>query len=509
MKQDNKSTLTGQRLEVPERNVEPRLPWRPFPVAALPEPLRTLVRETAQAIGCDPSMIALPALAVCASVIGTTRRVRFKKSWAEACVLWCAVVARSGSIKSAPLDHALAALQRSQSEEFKAYAERLEAYKREKLEYDAALAEWRRNKKDRGEPPEEPEEPTAVRHIVTDCTVEAIAPILASNPRGLLLSRDELSGWLAGFNQYKAGKGGDVASWLEMHRAGPVTVDRKTGVRIIHVPRAAVSVCGTIQPDTLRRQLTPEFFDCGLAARLLLAMPPISKKRWTEADISDRTHKRFADMIGRLLALQHGSDCNGEPVPRDIALLPDAKRLWVAWVNESGDRWADAADDHMAAAIAKIEGYAGRLALVCQLVRDPHSNAVDAETMQAGIALARWFAHEAERVYATWKETPEERERRELVELIERKGGVVTPRVLMRSSRRFLAAEDAELALNELVRAGDGLWEDIGSGDQGGRPTRRFRLADTADVDTTTEFPEENEVVSTSTAASDREVIEL
>jgi len=70
----------------------------------------------------------------------------------------------------------LAPLRRLQDEEFKAYAERLKAHEREKLEHDAALTEWRRPKKDRGEPPEKPEEPKAVRHIVADCTVEAIAP---------------------------------------------------------------------------------------------------------------------------------------------------------------------------------------------------------------------------------------------------------------------------------------------------------------------------------------------
>ena len=60
-------------------------------------------------------------------------------------------------------------------------------------------------------------------------------------PRGLLVARDELAGWLGSFNQYKQGQGGDVAHWLEMHRAGALLVDRKSGDKTtIHVARAAV-----------------------------------------------------------------------------------------------------------------------------------------------------------------------------------------------------------------------------------------------------------------------------
>jgi hypothetical protein len=73
---------------------------------------------------------------------------------------------------------------------------------------------------------------------------------------------------LTGFNQYKPKGGSDAASWLELHRAGTIIVDRKTGIpRTIYVPRAAVSVCGTVQPGTLRRRLTREFFEAGLPAR--------------------------------------------------------------------------------------------------------------------------------------------------------------------------------------------------------------------------------------------------
>src|SRR5205823_1116258 len=78
----------------------------------------------------------------------------------------------------------------------------------------------------------------------------------------------------------------EVPHWLSFHGGRPVRVNRKTGDRkFLYAPRTALSVTGTIQPGTLKRSLTPEFFSCGLAARLLFAMPPRRKKEWSDDDL--------------------------------------------------------------------------------------------------------------------------------------------------------------------------------------------------------------------------------
>ena len=97
--------------------------------------------------------------------------------------------------------------------------------------------EWKKSGRKKGEPPPEPPaEPVAVRYIVSDCTVEALAVLLEQRPRGLLVARDELSGWVNSFDAYKSCRGADVAHWLSMHRAGPLTVDRKE--RAAYYPRS-------------------------------------------------------------------------------------------------------------------------------------------------------------------------------------------------------------------------------------------------------------------------------
>ena len=68
--------------------------------------------------------------------------------------------------------------------------------------WEKDMAAWKRDKNAASDPPEKPDPPQAERFIVSDTTVEALAPILLANPRGLLLARDELAGWIGSFDRY-------------------------------------------------------------------------------------------------------------------------------------------------------------------------------------------------------------------------------------------------------------------------------------------------------------------
>lgn len=68
------------------------------------------------------------------------------------------------------------------------------------LRYERDLNEWKRSKAS-GDPPQKPEEPTADRCWCDDPTVEALAVLLVNQWRGLLMVRDELSGWIGGFDR--------------------------------------------------------------------------------------------------------------------------------------------------------------------------------------------------------------------------------------------------------------------------------------------------------------------
>ena len=462
-------------------------PFRPFPTDLLPYALAKFIKEAAAAIGCAESFIAVPLLVGLATAIGTTRRVRVKWDWGEYPILWAVLVASSGQRKTPAFYAALQPLHDIQRGLIDRHRTGMEEYKRQLVEYKAALAAHTEGGE--GDPPEEPKKPVLKRLIVNDTTIEALAMLLEENPRGLGVHRDELSGWMASHNQYKAGRGSDSSQWLELHRGGLLIVDRKTAERrMIYVPRAAASLCGTIQPGVIGRGYGRDQFENGTVARTLFAMPPNRQREWTDHSIESHTQQRVADVYKALLELDF--DAAGEPfdVPLSAAAQADFKRF----VNEHGAEQARLGDERLEAAWSKLEGYAARIALIVHLVRralnddtaDPH--AVDCESVRVGVALVRWFGHEARRVYADMGLSEEDRQRQHLVELVRRKGGRITPRDLTRNCRRYATVEAAEQALGELVGLKLGTWQHQPPGGKGGRPQKYFVLSlNSADTDET------------------------
>ncbi len=457
----------------PEADVLPAaLRWKRFPVELLPEILQTFVVETANALGCDPAFVAVPVLAVVASAIGTTRAIELKASWREFPIVWAVVVARSGTLKSPAYEKAAEPLHEMEREAAAAHKAAMQQYERE-------LREYKRAAKDGGVVGDPPKAPKRPRHVTADVTIEALALLLEQNPRGLLVARDELSGWIRSFNQYKRGQGSDEASWLQLWQAKALIVDRKTGpYPTIYVPRAAVSIIGTIQPGVLRELLSLGHFESGLMARLLIVEPRVRRKVWSERSPSTATMRHYADLIRELCTLCYVHTERG-PEPVVLAMTAEAKAEWEAWYNRHAVRIHEATDDRLSAALAKIEAYAARFALLLTLARNPLATIVDAEAVRAGCALADWFAHEAMRVYATFAETEDDTGRRKLLDLIQRKGGSITPRELVQSSRDYPTTADAEAALNKLAEAGAGRWEYVSTG---GRQSKRFVLIDTPEA---------------------------
>ncbi len=449
----------------------PPLRWRPFPTHALPPALARYATESAAAIGCDESLVALPLLAAVAAAIGTARRVQLKTSWSEPSVLWDAAVAESGSAKSPAIDAALRFTQAANADAMAEHADALLVHEAAMLTYERELAAWSRSKQD-GPPPKRPVEPKPRRLLASDATVEAVGALLASNPRGVLLARDELSGWFGSHGRYTGARTADSSSWLELHGARPLTIDRKAAGPL-YVARAACSISGTIQPATLRQQATPEALASGLFARFLLAWPPARPRLWTETTVAPATIAAAARVFDALFALDTP---DGEPI--DLPLTPGAREVWVEFFEAHAKRTASASA-HVAAAFSKLEGSAARLALVHALAVDPEACAVDAASMRAGVMLATWFADEAERIYTMLLvASREDAAACDLVDLIRRRGGVITPAELARASRRFNSSAEARDALARLHRMGLGKLTWARPGESGGRPFERFEVAE-------------------------------
>lgn len=459
----------------------------PFPIGSLPTACRNFVLAGAAAQGVDPTFYATPMLAVLAGAIGNSRRVALKGSYSDSSVLWTAVVSPSGSGKTPALRAVLQPL-RDRDRELHEQTER------DQQRYEAELMQWEIAKKAAvaNKAPEAPPKPTPppMRAIlVEDITAEALAERLLDNPRGLVLGVDELAGWFQSFNSYKA-RGNDEQKWLQIYNADVMKVDRKATAgtrRRTLVPRAAVSIAGTIQPEVAGRILNRSMRECGMASRILLAAPEVRPVVWTEDSISDEVTRAYTRVVRTLL------DLTANDPPLVLRLTPEAREVWIKFYNLNGSQCAAAlrvGNQDQNAVLSKIRGAAPRIALALALARSAEDGVaellreISVDAMRAGIEIAEWFAAQAQILYRQW-DIDDAGEPRDLVDLVAslmpRFGGSISPRELQRSTRRFRSAQDARQALQALADAGHGEWKSVTA--KNGQTVRKFNLfADPADA---------------------------
>lgn len=223
-------------------------PFVPFPVAALPPVVGAHVEEQAATLGVDPAGLALSVLPVLHGAVGNSRAVSPKPGWIERPSMWGAVILPSGAMKSQMVRVAVEPVLKLESEAAAEYAVKRDLYEEEMEAYNG-LSKTAKAQAER------PAKPDRQRYRTGDPTAESLVSVLAEIARALLLYRDELSGWLSGMNQYKGGRGSDLANWIEMHAGQSIVIDRKSDERgVLHVEYPNVSVVGTIQgPSSSRR----------------------------------------------------------------------------------------------------------------------------------------------------------------------------------------------------------------------------------------------------------------
>ena len=452
------------------------LEYREPPIDRLPPPLAEYVAKSAEAIGCDPCLVAMPALAACAAAIGDSRVLEVKPGFEVPAVLWTLVAAASGQLKTPAMKAAMLGLESAQ----RAAAEK---HRSALAHYKTALAKW----SEAGSKGAKPEEPKMTHYYTGDATLESLWPILSDNPRGLLQKRDELSGWLGGFGRYSEGKSdGEVSQWLELYDASAVKNDRKSGeTKNIYLPRAPVSATGTIQVPILRNLLSDgdaKHFDNGLAPRFMMTMPPERPRRWSEAVTPPALVKQYDSLIQDLLTLSPTVQAEtGRRDPVRLRWSPDAKRRWVDFYNTNGKEMAAFKSDRLKSAWSKLEGQAARLALVFHCVRQAclpgpeDESRVSLDTLDAALTWIDWLKNETRRIYYTLTHAGEVRQADKLIQFARRCGGRCTAREAARVGAGGRTAEEVETIMRGLVNAGLAEWE-TPEQPKGGRPTRYFRL---------------------------------
>jgi len=443
-------------------------PYVPPPLTLLPATLRKYVEAAAKAINVDVSYVLLPLLGSLGSVIGNTRSILLKPGFIQPPVIWTGIIGRSGQKKSPSIEAGVFAVWLNE------LALRRDN-KQAKDKYDDELADWDNlERKDRlcKQKPVAPIEKTC---WMDNLTPEKLADNLEANSHGVLVRKDELSHWLASFDQYHSVKGSDVSLWLSLHTGVSFAFDRRTDHRSYRIPNPRVCITGGIQPQVLKRALTVDFFERGLPARFLFAAPPARQDKWSEAVVPECLSTAVLELFNELWLLQPEHDEYGNQKPILLTLEPDARAAYVAYYNECGAA-SMGGDERAEAAWNKLSGYAARLALVIQLAANPHATTITGEVMRGACDLARWFGNENVRIYASFSETTEQREQRQLVEFIQSRGGLASVRDVTHYCWAFKGQTDkVEAMFNALVKEDRAKWLEPKEGGRG-QPARKIQL---------------------------------
>jgi putative DNA primase/helicase len=369
-----------------------------FPVDALPEGCRQLVREGSETIGCPPDFLAAPMLAALGSAIGVSHVIEIIQGWTEAPTLWVATVGHPGARKTPPAREAKKPVAGYQARLRKEYREQLKRYEQE----------------ERDDPPEK------AAAYVDDITTESLIVTLDESPRGVIQFKDELLGLIRGLDQYKGGRGSDRQFYLSGWSGEPYAYRRKGTKEDVLLSRPFLSVVGSIQTDLLHE--IADGREDGLADRFIYIFPDRVRSRLSEEQkgITDQARKSYAALYMRLRELDFaGEDEYGRPEPRVVKASPDARQLLREQINALRDEAElPGFPSRLEWVWPKQEANLARLALILALSRCVNLRAagqevpwrVEGSDLLRAMALLDHFKRHLRRVYALlYKADPKDR----------------------------------------------------------------------------------------------------
>jgi len=326
----------------------------PFQFTLLPNALIPWIRDISERMQCPPDYAAMGAMVTLSAVIG--RRVGIKPKalddWLVVCNLWGVAIGRPSSMKTPALSEILKPLKHLEIEERKNHELNIKQFNidlemrkftgEQKHRQAKAAIKDGNNTKARSileqAAAEEKEIPVRKRYIISDTTIEKLGELLNENPNGLLLFRDEISGWLKTID--REDRPNDREFWLESFDGnGSYTYDR-IGRGTIDIQANITSVIGGIQPSKLLPYILDIFThgkkDDGFIQRLQLSVYPDQNKEWRYIDRSpDKLAKgkvfNIYDAIANKINFPIPED--GEDLP-SINFDAEAQILFIEWLTK-------------------------------------------------------------------------------------------------------------------------------------------------------------------------------
>ena len=405
-------------------------PVEAFSEDLLPDSFRPLVADVAERMQVPMDYPAVVMVLCLAGVVNRRAVIQPKANdtgWVVVPNLWGGIIAPPGFMKSPVIQAATRPLNQIQAEFRHEHEEARKNYAREKEEHELRRAAWKEQYKAASKkgnsapdrPEDEPEEPKLRRLIVNDATFEALHQTMSDNPAGILVIRDELTGWWSQLD--RAGREGERAFCLQAWNGDTGhTIDR-IGRGTIHVEACCMSMLGGIQPGRLRSYLVDALEDGpsndGLIQRFQLLVWPDTAPDWNYVDRApDAASEQQAARVFRKLVELDSEN------PARLRFATDAQELFIEWLAElegkiRGDELHPALISHLSKYRSLMPSLAVLFHLAEAAARGVDSDTVSLRHAQQAAAWCDYLESHARRVYSCIV-TPQLRAARELADKI-------------------------------------------------------------------------------------------
>ncbi|CAG4907447.1 DUF3987 domain-containing protein [Paraburkholderia gardini] len=398
----------------------------PFdPAVLLPPGLSDWVGDTAHRLQCPPDYPAVGLLVALSSVIGGRLCIRPKQldTWMVTPNLWGMIIGRPSTLKSPAIAAALTPLKELEAAAQAIYETDMIKFQAAQMAYELALGQTKKQATNKngvmqqasqiaanvaGVMQQQPPKPKRQRYVVNDATVEKLGEILAENPNGVLLFRDELKGFLAELDgDDNATKRAFILQAWEGN--GGYDFDR-IGRGHIHIERTILSVLGTTQPGVIEAYLASALRggvgDDGLIQRFQLAVYPDEPDSSVLVDAHPNLQAAafISSLFKRLAQLDptsigaHRENIDGRDGRWYLHFTPEAQRIFNAWYPKLVNHTKRAEHAAMSSHYGKYRSLVPSLALIFHLAVDGNGP-VDETALNLALGWAAYLKAHAKRIY--------------------------------------------------------------------------------------------------------------
>jgi hypothetical protein len=267
---------------------------------------------------CPPDFVAVPILTALGSLIGRKVGIRPQQrtDWTEVPNIWGCCIGRPGMMKSPAMQDALRPLKKLEAEAHKDFEQRAADYEHEMEVFKLQRTMELKAARETGRPEAlsrkaEPTAPKSKRYITNDSSYEKLGEILADNPNGVLVVRDELISLLQHLDQEEksVARGFYLTAWsgtddYKFERIGRGTVR----LEALCLGALGLTTPGTIA-EYVRRATSGGAGDDGMIQRFGLMIWPDDAGEWRNVDRGLDVDARSAahDVFTRLSGLSPAS----------------------------------------------------------------------------------------------------------------------------------------------------------------------------------------------------------